>query len=58
MRAARPIPFISIRRSPMAPAYYHGRPAYVWITALERRHHRSAGIAGYPQPRRIQVSGL
>jgi hypothetical protein len=39
MRAARLALFISGRRSPMAPAYYRGRPAHVWIDALERRHH-------------------
>ena len=58
MPTARPALSLSGRRSPMAPAYYQGRPAHVWITALERRHHHSAGTEGYPQPRRIQVSGL
>lgn len=28
-------------RPPGTPAYYQGRPASVWITALHRRAHKS-----------------
>jgi hypothetical protein len=31
----------SARRSPLAPAYYLGRPASRWIQALDRRPRRS-----------------
>jgi hypothetical protein len=36
----------SARRSPLAPAYYLGRPADMWIQALDRR------TADHPSARR------
>ena len=43
MRTAHPAPSIPRRRSPLAPAYYLGRPAELWIDAVDRRHRRHAG---------------
>jgi hypothetical protein len=31
------------RKSSLAPAYYLGRPAAVWIKAMERRHPNAEG---------------
>ena len=43
MRTAHPVPSVSRRRSPLAPAYYLGRPAELWIDAEDRRHRRNTG---------------
>jgi hypothetical protein len=48
-------------RSPLAPAYYQGRPAQAWLEGLDRRHYRLSRnpmIFGPGTPRRSRTRTL